>query len=84
MSEIAVEKLAPGTLIVLPNGMAHRVTEVREFDDGTLVVVYADSTLNSWENKATDKGKWRQTTIAGLEKSLRPLRRGELVRVAAA
>lgn len=72
-----VETIKPGDEIRLPGFLGlRRVVELEEYDDDTFVVVYADSVMHGWENRARDKSRWSQT-VGEYEKGLKTMRRGE-------
>jgi hypothetical protein len=60
--ELAVERVRPGHVLVLPRGATHVVTEVKTYEDGSYLVVYAASEEVSFENKARDRGGYRTIT----------------------
>jgi hypothetical protein len=74
---VPVEQLHSGDQVVLPRLGDRPVLRVDHFDD-VFVVIYADSALNCWENKAQNKSGWRIVS-GSFEKGLRPVRAGELV-----
>jgi hypothetical protein len=72
------ETIRPGDLIVLPGHLGDReVLWLEEYEDDTIVVVYDGLVFHCWENRAQDKGRWSSDTDDRVERSLKPLKRGE-------
>lgn len=72
---IAVEEIRPGFVVTLPRNGDRVVSEVREFEDGSFVIVYFQHGDVAYENRARAHGPRH---ISGLcLRGIRPLRRGE-------
>lgn len=84
--KVPVEQIKPGRVLALPGGNTRQVVRVdryEELDGDAYVVIYSDVQLHSWEGRSGVSNKWKTSTIDDLEKSLRIMRKGELVEVAA-
>lgn len=75
---IPVEEIRPGFAITLPRGGPRTVSKVEQYEDGTFVVVYFQHGEDSYESSkgAGYGGRHKHRLV---ERSLRPLRAGELV-----